>query len=430
MLAQVFGVSDRDPAALAAAVQRLIVDRREEDLHLEFKSEYPGKEKDAPRECCRDVVAMANGSGGVIAFGILEENERAKTVTPVSLGRDAERLMAILRTNVEPFLTCATPLNVPLAEDGTGVLLLEVRASPRRPHAVVEDHGYLSYWRRSGKSKHQLSEAEVERAYRDRWAAHRLQSERVDALREIVRSRTDVPCVWVAAVPVEVDGRVVPARDSSARTLRELAGQPHLLTPEGTKALIEDVRVSFRALDSHDASRSFAKQHWDRISDSGDFVSVRRARDVPGNPPAEGASACRAVDEFTLFRDISGGLVGYREIARAFEIAGECAILAGLRAPTDVRFLRHHLGFADCVGVLHSGADLASTRQATVDELFDGRSLLLIVRGFLEDILGGFGIGECRAIRETGEIALAELGSHRARVEEWARVCKLPVTGT
>lgn len=53
-------------------------------------------------ELARDICAFANANGGVVVYGIREVDDRARTVTPVPLGKELDATLRSLRNTIVP----------------------------------------------------------------------------------------------------------------------------------------------------------------------------------------------------------------------------------------------------------------------------------------------------------------------------------------
>lgn len=65
-------------------IQELILNDVEESTYLDFKSSEALAKVDSKRnEISKDVAAFANSEGGILIYGVKEENHRAKEITPI-----------------------------------------------------------------------------------------------------------------------------------------------------------------------------------------------------------------------------------------------------------------------------------------------------------------------------------------------------------
>jgi len=151
----------RTEAALAAAAK----DGHLRETHiLELKRELVGGDA-ANKELAADLASLAN-DGGLLFIGIDETT--GPGLSPVPLAGLAERIEQVAHTRIdEPLtLTFAPPIESS-TQAGHGYLVVRVPPSPRAPHMAGG-----RYWGRGDKTKHHLSNADVERlmARRARWA--------------------------------------------------------------------------------------------------------------------------------------------------------------------------------------------------------------------------------------------------------------------
>ncbi len=114
---------------------RIVTERLEENTRLEFKRQVPESGKND--HLAKDVAAMANSDGGVIVYGIEEDEAgRAKALAPINLKGAAERVILIAQTFDEP-LTVKNAKSIPSGRNGEqGFLVVEVPGSDRAPHLV------------------------------------------------------------------------------------------------------------------------------------------------------------------------------------------------------------------------------------------------------------------------------------------------------
>jgi hypothetical protein len=138
----------------AADIHQLCTDKISEGAEMEFKADLPhrgGRAKDswhtggaigeyARNEIAAEIVAFANTFGGAVCVGIDETTDhpkRADTPNPLPRVHElARRLRQAVYDVIEPPLPILEAWGVELNPDGSGVVLLRVAASRRRPHRL------------------------------------------------------------------------------------------------------------------------------------------------------------------------------------------------------------------------------------------------------------------------------------------------------
>src|SRR5713226_2515992 len=155
---------DAWPPRTEAALDAAAKDGHLRETHaLELKREVASGDA-ANKELAADLASLAN-DGGLLFIGIDEAT--GPGLAPVPLAGLAERIEQVARTRVdEPLLLTFAQIESS-SQAGHGYLVVRVPASPRAPHMANS-----RYWGRGDKTKHHLSNADVERlmARRARWA--------------------------------------------------------------------------------------------------------------------------------------------------------------------------------------------------------------------------------------------------------------------
>lgn len=178
----------------------------EESATFDAKRDVPNKSIDI----AKDVAAMAN-DGGVIIFGIGEDNNKRLTIlNPVPLAGAAERIDSIVRTTIaEPPIIQI--VSIPTESDPSlGFIVIVIPPSERAPHMVVVK-GENRFYGRSDKSNQPLIEGEVARLYerRHRWKNDRdtMLTQEID--RYGIDSNPDFAYLYLVACPVVRDGNLL-----------------------------------------------------------------------------------------------------------------------------------------------------------------------------------------------------------------------------
>lgn len=155
-----------------ADLKALCADAVPESRSLDFKRELPGDTPDAKREFLKDTSALANATGGVLAYGIDEEDGCAASITGAAdppSEKVIARLTQMLRTSVEPPLTGVEMHAVAVDGGARYVLLVDVPASIDPPHRVAMG-GALKFYIRSNTVSDEMTMEEMRAAFRSRTA--------------------------------------------------------------------------------------------------------------------------------------------------------------------------------------------------------------------------------------------------------------------
>lgn len=290
MLQRVLGVRDETELDIPT-FQRLVDQSVVESQHLEYKSALPGDTREDRREFQRDVVAVANGGGGILIYGIREDdNDAAAALTVVPLGPSVTRLRQLIGM-IEPFLICKV-LEVPLNEDpAVGIVVVEIDNWSRRPYAISDD-ARLGYYMRTGRNRVPLSEADVDRMYRDRFTSWERTGLRLADLEEAVRARVDdslYPIAFVIGSPIQNHGRLF----TPGRATLERIG--HLSAPDpfgyhAATVIPTQIQPAFRRVDAFADHRRHVQQEYGgfEFHDDGSFVGLVPGTQIPRegrNPP-------------------------------------------------------------------------------------------------------------------------------------------------
>lgn len=186
-------------------------DKVPEASDLEYKRELDLSTDRKKREVLRDLTAMGNGGGGVIIFGV-EEDQAAPDlpgqVTPLTDQSLPGRLENVVRDGVRP------PLLMRLHQvhwGGGYVLVAEVSPSHLGPYMVCR-YGEPCYYSRLGSQVAPMSEQQVRDAYalalrglenrEAEWRRHQLP----------VELSTPRPYLAICALPTLVSERLPPER--------------------------------------------------------------------------------------------------------------------------------------------------------------------------------------------------------------------------
>jgi hypothetical protein len=207
-------------------VARAVDEHVRESDDLDWKQALPADVEKKRKEFAKDVAAMANTRGGLIVYGVREEQERAAQLTPVPTGeRERQRLRALATSHIRPLVPGLEiePLNADSADEG--LIIVSIPASPDAPH-VVGERNEMGVPFRQGPHTDWMSEYQLERAYRDRFARQANEASSVQSMYREIEQQVDPECgVWliVATRPLTPLPAVIsrPSREQVSENLVE-----------------------------------------------------------------------------------------------------------------------------------------------------------------------------------------------------------------
>jgi hypothetical protein len=151
-----------------SAVDEIVAERREETLHLEFKTLSAASQvnlaKDDRKTLAKAICGFANAEGGSLIIGIetskLDGLDVAVGKRPVeNLIRMRSQIAAIIPELLSPQHSGISVLGVAESSDSSrGFIVVDVPPSDRRPHMSNNQH---QYFRRGGDGTRLLENAEI-----------------------------------------------------------------------------------------------------------------------------------------------------------------------------------------------------------------------------------------------------------------------------
>jgi hypothetical protein len=358
-----------------ADLERLVANRVMESQRLEFKREPPARSDPGNREIAKDVAAMCNGGGGLIVYGIDEDQAgHAAGVHPFACSGYRERFQSVISASTHPPIRIA--MQEVLDQEGAGLLLLEVRPSPRFPHAV-SDGSKFSFPVRAGTTTRYLMEPEIERAYRERLEAREDKLRRAAELRDRLLATSDLSYLWLAVVPLELRTPAFAFTHVSHQRARDLSASREVRGVLGEPLLELNPGIGFRCFVFGDARSPRAGKAI--FGDMGEYAATSAA--MPSDPAAvdQGAEHLQWFSPYYLFACFSDMLLGYRELCRAFSVSGQCMMIAGIRTTSKTVMLAD-AGFRDSWPTSSDGSSVQMESTFDLNDLETGQGFLGVLR--------------------------------------------------
>ena len=197
-----------------------VTEKLAETDDLDFKSALPGTSGLAATDFPKDVAAMANSGGGVILYGITEQDKKAGArvdVGELSEGHERTLRMAAVTAISPPIFGLDV---VRLGADGNRCVAIIVPASVDGPHLIYRND-YFGAPVRNDADTVWMKERQIEAAYRARFDGRRQTAEVLDHMYKELSVVTEIEArAWLIAV-----GRPRVTPSSATRWEQDEAGQ-------------------------------------------------------------------------------------------------------------------------------------------------------------------------------------------------------------
>ncbi|MFC8350797.1 helix-turn-helix domain-containing protein [Streptomyces sp. NPDC057280] len=176
---------------------------------LDWKEHLPQPPRDGRwNELAKDVAAMANTRGGLLVYGVTDQDTKPVGIDPAEV--NAAQYAQWIRNHVQPYLA-DVDFTVLSSPDGVlSFLVVDVPASPMAPHHVYgtaakdKDQQAAVVPYRDRDHTAWMAEHQIERAYRDRFTRVQHAQDELERLfthtREYVLAEQDERSAWFIAV--------------------------------------------------------------------------------------------------------------------------------------------------------------------------------------------------------------------------------------
>ncbi|WP_326756856.1 ATP-binding protein [Streptomyces hirsutus] len=176
---------------------------------LDWKEQLPQPPRDGRfNELAKDVAAMANTRGGLLIYGVTDQDTKPVGIDPGDVNEQQYRQW--IRNHVQPYLTDIAIDVLPSHDGALSFLVIDVPASPMAPHHVYgtaakdKDQQAAVVPHRDRDHTAWMAEHQIERAYRDRFTRAQHAQEETDrllahALENVLAEQAE-PSAWFIAV--------------------------------------------------------------------------------------------------------------------------------------------------------------------------------------------------------------------------------------
>lgn len=188
----------------------------EEGDQLDWKSKLPEAKELAKGEFPKDVAAFANSGGGILVYGVKEDQRKATARVDVGeIDENYERtLRRVAVSNIHPPVFGLDV--VPLGEPGNRVLAVVVPPSPEVPHMIYRGE-YFGAPIRNHADTEWMGERHLETLYRTRFEQRRsTDTALLELYDEIAAGRDTQNRAWLVIVGQPRTPTAVPPLDSPA----------------------------------------------------------------------------------------------------------------------------------------------------------------------------------------------------------------------
>lgn len=225
-----------------------------EGERIDFKRQLPVNSKGF-KKASEAICAMANNIGGVLIYGVIEEQEAASGVLPVSFGEEYANFQRAVSDRIEPSIKGIQWRNFPDEGDSNrGLLVIEIPPRAMHIYFVMVDGSYQAFERR-GRENKRLSPMELNALSSGSSAADRT----VDVERQLhgpleaARERMGEELVIAYVIPNTSQERLWSEPQLGVDWLRGFKNSKAAWNPiRGSSFVARDVRAAYECVEAVD----------------------------------------------------------------------------------------------------------------------------------------------------------------------------------
>ena len=191
-------ITDKSIESITEAdLEDLISNKVTENKRLEYKLILPSNSDSDKKEFLSDISSFANAAGGLVIYGIREEERLPVELTglkDINIDNEKNRLENIMRDGIDPRIQ-GIIIHPLITSDGNAVLIIHIPRSWSAPHMISYQKSSKFYSHNSG-GKYLLDVQEIKSAFMlSEGARESIKRFRDDRLGKIVAGETPVPLI-------------------------------------------------------------------------------------------------------------------------------------------------------------------------------------------------------------------------------------------
>ena len=127
-------------------IRNLIVSEKEEDLYLDYKSSGALSKEDKKKiEITKDVSSFANSDGGVIIYGILEQDHKPREISYIDGREYTKEWLENCIQSIQPKIEDLQIIPIRFGDISKSVYIVKIPKSDSAPHMAKDNRYYRRY---------------------------------------------------------------------------------------------------------------------------------------------------------------------------------------------------------------------------------------------------------------------------------------------